>query len=977
MKKNTLLLFFMIVCAATNYAQCTFTTQAPLSTIVSNNSGSTQTISSFTFAKNYAKVSNLIVGGKYIFNCTAGSVNNYVTVTDLSNNVIAFGPSPLTVASITSSDIKVHYYETADCGTNWSTLTVSFQYVLPNCPSSTNIMVSNITTTNATFSWIPGADDVTAWEVLVLESSAPAPTPATSGIAVTASTYTATTLLPSTQYKFYVRSNCGSEFGTWGTALNFATVCTPVTAFSENFDATSIMTLPICWSSIINGTEISQYAYIATEDFDAYSGTHAVQLFKFDSSEDSNFILVSPNLTNLSSGTHRLKFYARNNGPANIQVGTITNPTNSATFTTFEDIALTDNYVEYTVNFSTYTGTNTYIAIRLDSGTSVFLDDIRWEANPVCADVFDIISSTTATTANIFWETGGTETQWDVVIGSATATNPDLLTPISPAPSIPGITITNLTPNTAYTVWVRSVCGGANGNGAWIGPISFTTDCVAVAQFNQNFDSTSIPYLPTCWTGVLSGSTLSSSATIETADINSFSGSNAVMLDNHSSGPEANIMLVSPNLSTLSSANHQLKFYARALSNSGLGKIEVGTLDSNGTFTILVDPITITDQYVEYVIDFTSYSGTDTHIGLRNTSDMYTAIFMDNIRWELVPVCADVTGITVSAITTTTATVAWQVEGTESSWQVVYGDASVTDPATLTPSALLNDPTFVLNGLTANNAYNVWVRSNCTAGNGNWIGPVTFNAACSAVPSLNENFDTTANEALPGCWSAILSGATLDPDAYAQTVDYYGHSGTNSMRINNYTSGPDDTVMLVSPNLSTLGTAGYSLKFYGKSDDGSATVIIGTLNGNNSSATFTPIQQIELTTTYSEFTVDFSNVGTDTYIGFKNANLATYSPVTLDDIRWENNLKTNQFDETQFSFYPNPSSNVVNIRLNSAMDSMESVVLYDLVGKSVLKIANVNSNQSTINVSALAKGMYLAEITTKNQLKITRKLIVK
>jgi hypothetical protein len=59
------------------------------------------------------------------------------------------------------------------------------------------------------------------------------------------------------------------------------------------------------------------------------------------------------------------------------------------------------------------------------------------------------------------------------------------------------------------------------------------------------------------------------------------------------------------------------------------------------------------------------------------------------------------------------------------------------------------------------------------------------------------------------------------------------------------------------------------------------------------------------------------------------------------------------------------------------MENLESVVLYDVIGKTVLKTLNIDSNQSTFDVSALAKGLYLVEIITENKLKMTKKLIIK
>lgn len=979
MKKITFLLLFVFAFATKNFAQCTFVTQSPSATIVANNSGAVQNISTFAFAKNHAKLSNLIVGGKYTFNCNADAVGKHITVTDLTNNVIAFGTSPLTVENITSSDIKVHYYETAECGTNWSTLTISFQYLLPTCPSSTNLVASNITTNAASLTWTPGTD-VSTWEVLIQESTLSAPTNTTGGTVVTTTpSFASTGLTPATVYHFYVRSSCTGEFGVWGIPLSFTTLCPATTSFNENFDTTAVNTLPTCWSSIIRGTTISSNAYIGVENFDSHSGTKAMQIFKFTSSADSDFILVSPNLSNLSSGTQQLKFYAHYNGAATIEVGTLTDNSNTADFSVLEEIQLTSSYLEYTVDFTGYSGTDTYIGIRISTGTSVFIDDMRWQPVLSCSDVANItIDSTTSTSATLSWEALGTESQWDIIYGSSSTTNPDSLTPISPAPTTNSITtISGLTENTSYNAWIRSVC--SDQNGAWIGPITFTTECNSTANFNENFDTVITPNLPDCWTAILSGPSISNNAKVGTVDFSSNSGANSVRLQNDNSGANDNIILASPKLNTLGLANHRLRFFART--SSVAATLEIGTPSNNTENAIFTafEPVSLNNTYTEYTIEFTIGSESDTYIGFRNASTIYTDIFIDTVIWELIPLCTDVTEISISEITTQTATVNWLNQGSETNYQVVYGAATIIDPSTLTPSAVLSNSNYSLTQLAADSNYNVWVRSVCSEGNGDWIGPITFNAQCAAKETLSENFDSTSNQAIPNCWASLLYGPTLASNAYAYTVNYNGYSGGNSFRMNNYTSGPENTIMLVSPNLSTLSTATpYSLKFYGRSDSGTATVIIGTLNGNTPTSTFASFEEIVLTNTYQEYTVNFATYsGTDTYVGLKNANLASYAPVNIDNVRWESDLEAATFKTSQFSFYPNPASDQITVKLSDEAQLLDYIILYDMVGKRVFTTTTINDVQTKMDTSGLSQGIYLIEINTTNKVKSVKKLIIK
>lgn len=968
MKKITFLILILLT-FFTGQSQCIFTKQSPNSTIVSNNSSALQNISNFAFANNYASITNLLIGGKYTFNCTYnGTTQGYLTITDENNVVIKSGNSPLTVEFINTSEIRMHYSENSNCISNFSLLSLKFQFTQPVCPSSTNIIENNITTNSATFNWTPGTG-VTNWEVMVIKKGEPKPIPSTKGTPVSGnSTYTTNNLEHSTQYEFYVRSMCTDETGLW-IGIDVTTKCIPVDAFNENFDSTPVGTLPVCWSSIIEGTFISPYSYIATENFDTYANSaNAMQIFKFESSENSQFILVTPQLNTLPTSKYRIKFFSRGNGPATIDVGTLNDNTLTANFKTVTTIVLTGSYKEYTVDFTEDNITDTYVGIRIASGTSVFVDNVRWLPTLDCQDVLNVsVSNITNQTADVSWEAGGNENRWELVYGIASETNnPDDLTPITvDFLTEPKTTLTNLTENTSYKLWVRSVCSGNDNNGIWVGPELFTTDCNPIATFNENFDTTTVPNLPHCWSAMLSGEDLSIDAVVQTTNLNAYSPNNAAELYTASSGKLATVMLVSPNLSTLKDATHRLRFYAR----SGLeAQLEIGTLSSIGkdaVFTPKGERMQITNEYQEYIIGFSDYYENDTHIGFKNVSyDSHSTILIDNIRWELIPICADISNITSSQITATSATIKWLIGESESKSQLAYGEKTIDDPSTII-SGVLDETTYDLTNLKGNTIYNVWVRSVCVAGNGNWF-QISFKTlpTCEAVNALNENFDTTATEQLPDCWSSILSGATLDKDAYIYVVDYNAYSLNNSVRLNNYTSKSSDNIILVSPKLNKI--AGSILKFYAKADQ-SSTLIIGTLNGNNSNAIFTPFsQQITLTNDYKEFTIDFKEYsGTDQYIGFKNVSLVSYTPVTLDNIMLEEpNLNTNAFDKSNFSYFPNPVKNILNL---SSIQNMSHVAVFNMIGQKVLE-AKIDTKATQLNLSTLTKGTYLLKIASDGRI---------
>ncbi|WP_432672693.1 choice-of-anchor J domain-containing protein [Flavobacterium sp. SM2513] len=890
MKKNTFILLLLLLYTALNYGQCINTNAYPSESIVSDNSGDFQEINTCVYTGDYSTISNITVGSTYTFELRSEGqpVEKYITVTDVSNNVLAQGASPLIVNAISQTSVRLHYTEDAACGTAQLCLGSYFKVTLA-CPFPTAIQITGVTTTNATFNWTPG-DAETMWEVLVLPASGDAPSANTIGTAVTANpTYTYTALQTGQSYKFYIRANCGNDYSPWRGPYVFNSACDPITVFTENFDASTDASLPSCWTGLLLNAPSTE-ASITINSL-SNSTPNAVQLANGNSGPAAQILLISPKLSTVGTATHRLKFYTRGYGNVTLQVGTINSTTSDAVFNSLETINGTANYTEHIVDFTGYTGTDTFVAFKHANTSSynpVFIDDVKWEPAPSCPDVAGIETiNLTQNTATIGWIPNNTPTAWDVVY-SETATDPTTLTPIASAENTPSVLISGLQPNTTYKAWVRSSCDEGADKGAWMNPISFTTPCAATSVLNEGFENDGYGSLPDCWSSILSGDLLNSNIGINTN--NGFSSSNAVELYNGDESAGSQIILVSPSLSTLVTGTHHVKFYARS---NGAATVEVGTLDSPASGATFSDYQTIntTSNYTEYVVDFSTYVGTDTYFGFKNTSGQYVSIYIDDVRWDVTPLCADVTEVAVNGITAAAATVSWTANAGENQWDVVYGSAAVTDPSTLTPisPAPSNTSTTTLSGLTDNTVYKVWVRSACggTEGNGAWIGPIAFRTACLPTANFNEGFETSAYGELPDCWSRVLSGPTLGQYAAVRTVTNDAAFGSNAVEIHANSSAPTDFVMLVSPYLSTLATATHRLKFYALSYNTDTPLEIGTMDGNNSTSTYTPFTTFTLGSGYNEIIVDFTTyTGTDTYIAFRNV-AGNYNSIFIDNVRWE------------------------------------------------------------------------------------------
>lgn len=87
----------------------------------------------------------------------------------------------------------------------------------------------------------------------------------------------------------------------------------------------------------------------------------------------------------------------------------------------------------------------------------------------------------------------------------------------------------------------------------------------------------------------------------------------------------------------------------------------------------------------------------------------------------------------------------------------------------------------------------------------------------------------------------------------------------------------------------------------------------------------------------------------------------------------DNTLSVGSKSISNFIMYPNPTSGILNINLNSFKNSV-SLEIHNLVGQQVFTTKLTKSN-SRISVNNLSKGLYLVTVKTSNTL-TTKKLII-
>ena len=630
----------------------------------------------------------------------------------------------------------------------------------PTCLDVSGITIDSFTPSDVTVSWTNG-DTETAWEVAVQADGTGVPTAA--GSAATTNPHTEGGLTGETAYEVYVRADCAANgFSAWIGPVDFTTPCDYTI---PNYFADMSVNVPdSCWSEATNGEVAtgptglgsSSWKNDGSGDDNNYgAGIYSNRINIYGTTAIRDWLL-SPVFDLSTGGPYQLEL--------NVAVTDYDNGDTDDTMGTDDEVQLlssTDGGTTW-VNLTTwnvgnepdFTGTeyiedltaitgNVQFAIWASNGTASGTDydfhvgQFIVRTPPTCLDITGLtIDSFTATDVTVSWTAGNTETDWEIVVqadgtgvptvaGTATTTNPH--------------TETGLTEQTAYEVYVRANCV-ADGFSGWVGPLDFTTGCVAITDFN---DAVTTPDLPSCWSSIIdNGASSFASVTSSTSADNSLP--NGISLYNSDSAATSNIMLVSPNLSNLSDGTHRLRFYAR--NTTATQDIEIGTVTDptdGSTFTAL-SSIDIDGTFTEYEMSFAAYAGTDTYIAIRRLStSTYTYVYLDDIVWEAIPSCFEPSDITLDSVTRDSATLSWTPGTTETDWEVVVQAEGTGIPSGAGTATSANP--YTETGLMAATNYEAYIRSDCGVADGLsvWEGPFTFTTS-NPLPTTTVTLDITA-----------------------------------------------------------------------------------------------------------------------------------------------------------------------------------------------------------------------------------------
>lgn len=924
-----------------------------------------------------------IVYGDY-FNISTTSRTNQIglrgaTNADFNNRLGAAGNPWNTTSVGTANNSTV-----ARDNVNFPASGLTYTWTPATCIPPGGLNVANVTTTTAVLGF------VSSGSLFNLEWGTQGFVQGT-GTTVTGITeaYNLTGLLANTAYSFYVRQDCGVDgLSNWAGPFSFTTLCAPAATFTENFDSYtstgSANPLPNCWTRLGN----TGSSYITTGSVAPMSPSNRLFL-SGAATGATNGVAVMPPVSNLQAETHRLKFKAYSTTADKVlEIGYYEPDTEFLNFVVLETFPMPSTAAATALEFI-YTpefvvdGVES-IAFRVNGGaftgtTTIYIDDVIWEPIPSCPDIveFDITDIGT-TTADIGWTPGGSETVWQYVYGPTSVTDPATLTPVDVVNN-PFISITDLTPNTNYKLWVRANCGSGD-FGNWSDAQTFTTLCAPVTDFSENFDSYTLTGstnpLPNCWIRAGNGSTY-----ITTGGVAPMTPPNRLyMFANGTATTPTTAIAMMPEVSNLSAGTHRLKF--RAYASAADKTIAIGYFTDPADLTTYVEleTINITSITAATAANFTYIpSGIPagvTRLAFVNAGlPASTTLYIDNVTWETIPLCADVNAPVFGSATSTTANITWTPGGSETAWQYVYGLATETDPSTLTPIVdVTGTPQATITGLLPATNYKVWIRSVCGTDLGAFSQATTFTTACEAATTFSENFDTNATgttSPMPSCWMRAGNGST-----YVTTGGVA--PGTAPNRLYMFASGTATIPTVgyaIMPPVSNLQADTHRLKFKAYATTTGKYLEIGYFTNSADLTSFVVVETVDLpgttAATAQTFTINPANIPAGvSSLALRNPGTPTASTTAyIDDVIWE--AKPTVVPTCSTNIVATPNANCGNFATVITWDNNADADGYNLTIGTTTGASDVLNNQdigavTTYNFIGTFNTQYFYTLTPYN-----------
>lgn len=402
---------------------------------------------------------------------------------------------------------------------------------------------------------------------------------------------------------------------------------------------------------------------------------------------------------------------------------------------------------------------------------------------------------------------------------------------------------------------------------------------------------------------------------------------------------------------------------------------------------------------------------------LTTTTTYYVSTSNITCESERIPVVATVisnvnpTALAASSITPSTATLNWAVQNAPASgYDYFYSTNSTAPTASTIPSGSAALSTVSLNALSAATTYYFWVRSNCGATLGNWVGTsfTTLTLVCNAPSALSTNTVTSTGASInwataipaPGNgYQYYYSTASTTPTAAttpsgntaattaaitglnASTTYYYWVRSNCGASQSGWIAGTSFTTSAVASGGCTSASFGlWPTSTFSPSCTGSSELIVN--NAYAGEYAYVNITSNKQYTFSSSVNTDYVTIANNTgtvvlahgpsplvwpsgtnsgefrYYFHTNASCGEQDSNRSRFIACSPVLSSETFDSDSLKLFPNPTTQWLNVSNGTTIDR---VLLFNPLGQ-LVKEQVLHAKEGVVDMAAFSAGTYFVRI---------------
>ncbi|MCO6146813.1 fibronectin type III domain-containing protein [Flavobacterium sp. NRK1] len=549
-------------------------------------------------------------------------------------------------------------------------------------------------------------------------------------------------------------------FGLLLTAQSWAQECDALSYYTEDFESVTVPAIPECATATASGGSNSWMT--ANNPGNGFEN-NVLQYSGNANTADAWFFTKGIVMT---EGTwYKISYKYGNNSTTTSEDLVVTYGTDTGVSgTVFQTHAgITGGEAQtLSIDFFPAPGTGTYyFGFHANSAASqgnLYLDDIVIEPSTCNTPTGISVSNLTSTSATFSWNAteNNNNDSFSVYHYAYMNTN----TPPAGPPDLKyepttSVNVTDLAPGTTYYLFVRSQCGPVYGD--WNEAVTFTTpECAATTvPYSEYFEIATAPELPIC----IATSEAETGSQWVTAN-NPGNGFTNNAMEYAGNDEPANAWFFTQGIELTAGNFYKIRYTYGNDSEETSEKLQVvmatspNAASSIGTISDMTDitggtAATYTSGIITVPASGVYYFGFNAHSDASQGS-----LYVDNIEvkdWD----CGVPVNVSVSDITTTSATITWETP--EENTSLGYLVAHPTENAAPESGEYVTGLTKELTDLAPGTTYYIFVQSQCGPLFGDWSESITFTTpACetTTVP-YSLDFESVTAPAIPECTIAL------------------------------------------------------------------------------------------------------------------------------------------------------------------------------------------------------------------------------